>query len=214
MAQATTETRQIVEALAAFDPATVYEAAGKRGMVDPAIRPAWPGAKLCGRVVTVQCPPGDNLGLHHAVTIAEPGDVLVATVSGFLMAGAWGEVLTEAAVARGISGLAIDGCVRDIVAIEALRFPIFSRALAIGSCTKTQPAAINCPITFGSVAVRPGDFILGDADGLVIVEQDAIEAVYASARARNEAERAIIGKLRAGKTTVELLGLPQPRVSK
>ncbi len=209
-----TATKEALESLAAFDPATVYEAAGKRGMVDPAIRPAWPGAKLCGRVVTVQCPPGDNLGLHHAVTIAEPGDVLVATVSGFLLAGAWGEVLTEAALARGIAGLAIDGSVRDIAAIEMLRFPIFSRGLAIGSCTKTQPAFINCPITFGGVLVRPGDCILGDADGLVVVEQEAIEAVEAAARARNEAERTLIEHLRAGKTTVELLGLPLPRVPK
>ena len=204
-------TQQFVEALAAFDPATVYEAAGKRGMVDPAIRPAWSGARLCGRAITVQCPPGDNLGLHHAVIVAEPGDVLVATVSGFLMAGAWGEVLTEAALARGIAGLCIDGCVRDIAAIEALRFPIFSRGLAIGSCTKTQPAAINCPITFGGVLVRPGDFILGDPDGLVVVEQEAVEMVCASARARHETERRIIAGLRSGKTTVELLGLPQPR---
>jgi 4-hydroxy-4-methyl-2-oxoglutarate aldolase len=130
------------------------------------------------------------------------------------MAGAWGEVLTEAALARDIVGLAIDGCVRDIVAIEALRFPIFSRALAIGSCTKTQPAAINCPIMFGGVLVRPGDCILGDADGLVVVAQEEIETVQACARERNKAERGIIDRLRAGKTTVELLGLAHPHVSK
>ncbi len=206
MIEATT-TKQIVQVLAEFDPATVYEAAGKRGMIDPSIRPAWPGAKLCGRVVTVQCPPADNLGLHHAVTVAEPGDVLVANVSSFMAAGAWGEVLTEAALARGIAGLAIDGCVRDIEAIAALRFPIFSRGLAIGSCTKTQPAVINRPITFGGIVVRPGDIILGDSDGLVVVDQDCTDAVYKGARARREAERKIIGGLRAGKTTVELLSL-------
>ena len=82
---------------AQFDPATLYEAAGQRGMVDPAIRPAWHGAKVCGRAATVQCPPSDNLMLHIAVANAPPGSIIVATVGGYLSAGAWGEILTEAA---------------------------------------------------------------------------------------------------------------------
>ena len=197
-----------------FDPATLYEAAGRTGMVDPAIRPSWRGARVCGAAVTVECPPCDNLMLHVAVANAPPGVVIVATVGGYLLAGAWGEILTEAARARGVAGLVIDGAVRDIDAIEAVRFPVFSRGLAIGSCTKEKPGTLDTPIELGGTTVRPGDLIFGNADGLVIVEQNRIEEVYEAAVARRTRESEIIGKLREGSTTIELLGLADPRESK
>lgn len=127
-----------LERFLVFDPATLYEAAGLRGMVDPCIRPAWPGARICGVAVTVECPPGDNLMLHHAVAAARPDEVIVATTGGYLLAGAWGEVLTVAAQAKGVTGLAIDGAARDIQAIAGHGFPIFSRGLAIGACTNKR----------------------------------------------------------------------------
>ena len=203
-----------VERFVQFDPATLYEAAGRKGMVDPAIRPAWHGAKVCGRAATVQCPPCDNLMLHIAVASARPGVVIVATVGGYLLAGAWGEILTEAARARGIAGLVIDGAVRDIDAIEAVRFPVFSRGLAIGSCTKEKLGQLDTPIELGGSTVRSGDLIFGNADGLVIVEQDRIDEVYEAAAARRRREAEIIGKLREGRTTMELLGLADPRETK
>jgi len=197
-----------------FDPATLYEAAGRKGMVDPTIRPSWRGAKVCGAAVTVECPPCDNLMLHIAVASARPGVVIVATVGGYLLAGAWGEILTEAARARGIAGLVIDGAVRDIDAIEAVRFPVFSRGLAIGSCTKEKLGQLDTPIELGGSTVRSGDLIFGNADGLVIVEQDRIDEVYEAAAARRRREAEIIGKLREGRTTMELLGLADPRETK
>jgi 4-hydroxy-4-methyl-2-oxoglutarate aldolase len=193
-----------------FDPATLYEAAGRTGMVDPAIRPAWRGARVCGLALTVECPPCDNLMLHVAVATAEPGVIIVATVDGHLLTGAWGEILTEAALARGIAGLVIDGAVRDVDAIEALKFPVFSRGLAIGSCTKTQPGKLRTTIQLGGATVRPGDLVFGNADGLVIVEQDRVEEVYAAAVMRRARESDIITKLRQGRTTMELLGLADP----
>jgi 4-hydroxy-4-methyl-2-oxoglutarate aldolase len=197
-----------------FDPATLYEAAGQRGMVDPAIRPAWPGAKVCGRAATVQCPPGDNLMLHIAVANAPPGAIIVATVGGYLSAGAWGEILTEAARTRGIAGLVIDGAVRDIDAIEAVRFPVFSRGLAIGSCTKERAGQLDGPIQLGGATVCCGDLIFGNADGLVVIEQDRIEEVYEAAVKRRDREAEIVMKLREGRTTLELLGLTDPRNAK
>jgi len=197
-----------------FDPATLYEAAGQRGMVDPAIRPAWQGAKVCGRAATVQCPPGDNLMLHIAVAKAPPGSIIVATVGGYLSAGAWGEILTEAARTRGIAGLVIDGAVRDIDAIEALRFPVFSRGLAIGSCTKERAGQLDGPIQLGGATVCSGDLIFGNADGLVVIEQDRIEEVYEAAVRRRDREAEIVMKLREGRTTLELLGLTDPRNAK
>ncbi len=190
-----------------FDSATLYEAAGKRGMVDPAIRPVWAGAHLCGPVVTVRCPPGDNLMLHVAVTVAHPGDVLIGSVGNYVMAGAWGEILTVAAQARGIAGVALDGTARDSEAIAARRFPLFSRGLAIGACTKEKIGAVNEPLEFGGVLVRPGDFAVGDGDGIVIIARDAVDQVYAAAVERRERERQIMAQLHKGQTTLELLGL-------
>ncbi|MPZ19772.1 MAG: 4-carboxy-4-hydroxy-2-oxoadipate aldolase/oxaloacetate decarboxylase [Luteitalea sp.] len=205
------EAEDPAERLFEFDPATLYEAAGKRGMVDPAIRPAWHGAKVRGRATTVECPPCDNLMLHIAVASAQPGMVIVATVGAYLLAGAWGEVLTAAAQARGVAGLVIDGAVRDVDAIEALRFPVFSRGLAIGACTKERPGKLDVPIQLGGALVRPGDIVLGDADGLVIVDQDKVEEVYEAASERRARETEIIRQLQQGRTTVELLGLMDPR---
>lgn len=197
-----------VSRFADFDPATIFEAAGQQGMVDPSIRPAWPGARLCGVAKTVSCPPGDNLMLHHAVATASPGVVIVATVESYLKGGAWGEVLTTAALARGVAGLAIDGAVRDIEAIRELGFPVFSRGLAIGATTKKLFGKLDAPISFGGVTVRPGDIILGDSDGLVVIDRDRADEVYAAALARHNRERALIDQLRGGKTTLELLNLP------
>ena len=198
----------VCERFLIFDPATLYEAAGLRGMVDPSIRPAWPGARICGVAATVECPPGDNLMLHQAVAAAEPGEVIVAKTGGYLLTGAWGEVLTVAAQARGIAGLAIDGSVRDIEAIAEHGFPVFSRGLAIGACTKQRPGTWNAPIQFGGVLVRPGDIVFGNADGLVILEQERLEQIYAAAVKRLQREAEIMEQLRHGKTTLELLGLP------
>jgi 4-hydroxy-4-methyl-2-oxoglutarate aldolase len=206
-----TRAGDLVERFADFDPATLFEAAGRTGMVDPSIRPAWRGAKVCGPALTVDCPPCDNLMLHAAVARAEPGVIIVATVGAYLMAGAWGEILTEAARARGVAGLVIDGAVRDIDAIEASGFPVFSRGLAIGSCTKEKVGQLQVPVQFGGVTVRPGDLVFGNTDGIVVIEQHRIDAVYEMAAGRRTRELEIIAKLREGRTTMELLGLADPQ---
>ena len=200
-----------VERFADFDPATIYEAAGQKGMVDPAIRAAWSGARICGRAATVECPAADNLMLHVAVANAPPGVVIVASAEGCVSAGAWGEILTAAAQARGLAGLTIDGAVRDIDAIREAKFPVFSRGFAIGSCTKERAGRLGVPIVFGGVEVNPGDLILGDADGLVVVDRSRLDEVYDTAVQRRKRELEIISQLRQGRTTIELLGLTDPR---
>lgn len=199
--------RELVETLSTFDPATLYEAAGQKGMVDPGIRPAWRGARVCGPAFTVECAPRDNLMLHRAVVHARPGDILVVTAHSDLRAGAWGEILTVAAQVRGIAGLVIDGAVRDIESIEELGFPVFSRGLAIGACTKVRPGYLQRPILFGGVLVHPGDLVFGNSDGLVVIPKDSVESVCAAALKRQEKERIIMDNLRKGKTTLELLNL-------
>ena len=202
------DSSEVAERVAGFDPATLYEAAGHRGMVDPTIRPAWAGARICGIASTVECPPGDNLMLHHAVAAARPGIVIVANLGGYLLTGAWGEILTVAAQAKGVAGLAVDGAVRDIVAIAERQFPVFSRGMAIGACTKERPGLLDVPIQFGGVTVRPGDIVLGDGDGLVIVDQDRAGEILEAASARRLREMEIMEELAKGRTTLELLKLP------
>src|ERR1051326_760717 len=195
---------ELMRQLSEFDAATLYEAAGQRGMVDPAIRPMWKGACVCGPAVTLTCPVRDNLMLHHAVAIAAPGSVLVANAESYLHAGTWGEVLTVAAQARGLAGVVIDGAVRDIEAITERRFPVFSRGLAIGACKKEKIGTLNEPIDVGGTRVHPGDIVVGTGDGVVIVERHAIEQVLRAATARREREREIFRQLAAGKTTIEI----------
>ncbi len=134
--------------------------------------------------------------------------MLVANAQRYQYAGAWGEVLTVAAQARGIAGLVIDGAVRDIEAIFERRFPVFSRGLAIGACKKEKIGTMNEPVDLGGVTVRSGDVVVGTADGVVVLAQASVEQVLRAAVARRNREREIFKQLAAGKTTIEILGLP------
>ena len=187
--------------------ATAYEAAGQAGMMDPAIRPIYPTAKICGPALTVSCHVGDNLMIHKAVAIAQPGDVLVVTIRSDARSGAWGEILTTAAVARGIAGLIIDGGVRDVDAVERRGFPVFARGIAVGATMKRNRGLINHPIVCGNVQVRPGDLVVADIDGIVVVQRELVDAVLDASQLREEKEAAMMKELEAGRTTLELLGL-------
>lgn len=187
--------------------ATVYEAMGKKGAMDHAIKPVYPGAKVCGTAVTVLCYPADNLMLHKAITIAEPGDVLVANVGGYLEAGGWGEIASVAAIERGIMGLITDGAVRDVSALKRLGFPVFAKGVSIKGTTKEQLGLINHPIECGGVWVRPGDIVLGDEDGVVVIPQEKASWVLEKSKEREANEARIMAKLREGKLTLDLLGL-------
>ena len=175
------------------------------------IRPVWPGAEVAGPAVPVRCTPGDNLAIHVAVTRAEPGSVLVITVGDEPELGYWGEVLTTAAEVRGIAGLVIDGCVRDVDALAAHGFPVFSAGIALTGATKDRPGSVGHPVVVGDAHIDPGDWIVGDVDGVVVVPHATLPDVLDAARARTEKEAGLFTALRAGKTTVELLDLdPSP----
>ena len=159
--------------------------------------------------ITVSCPARDNLMLHHAVAIATPGSVLVANAERYQYAGAWGEVLSVAAQARGIAGLVIDGAVRDIEAITERRFPVFSRGLAIGACKKERIGTLNEPIDLGGVKVRPGDIVVGTGDGVVILDSQTIEQVLQAGHREKGARIRNLPSTQPGKTTIEILNLPR-----
>lgn len=200
-----------IAALAGFSSSTVHEAIGQVGAMASIVKPIAPGMRVCGPALTVDCPAGDNLMIHAAIAGARPGDVLVVDHKGALDDGPFGEVMATACRARGIVGLVIDGCVRDSAEIRAMGFPVFARGLCIRGTTKALHGSIGRPITCARVAVEPGDIVLGDEDGLVVVPRarTAEAAEAAAERVRREAE--MMEKIRAGVTTVELLGL-EPRL--
>src|SRR6185312_6243701 len=173
----------------------------------PRVKPAWKGARVAAPAYPVRCSPGDNLGIHVAVTRAPAGSVLVADMGGTRDFGYWGEVLTTGAEARGIVGLVIDGCVRDGDALAGHGFPVFCTGLALTGATKEQPGSVARPVTVGDVAVEPGDWVVGDVDGVVVIPGAALDDVLAAGRARAEKEQALFAALRDGATTVEQFGL-------
>ena len=206
MATDTVTSDPIVAQLAGFDPATLHEAAGRVGAVDPAIKPVWPGVSVAGRAFTARCHPGDNLAIHRAVAAAEPGDVLVVDAGGHV-AGYWGEVLAVAAQARGIRALIIDGGIRDSVAQQRRGFPLWARGVSILGTVKVTPGTIGGSITCGGVLVRPGDYIAADDDGVVVIPCEDVITVLEAARQRVENEAVLMKRLEAGELTLDLLHL-------
>ena len=155
----------------------------------------------------MRCTSGDNLAIHVAVAEAPAGSVLVADVGELSDFGYWGEVLTTGAQARGLLGLVIDGGVRDIVPIETLGFPVFASTIALRGATKNQPGAVNTPIRCGGASIVRGDWVVGDADGVVIVPGEHLHEVIEAAAERTKREAALFDALRGGKTTIKLLRL-------
>lgn len=198
-----------IQALKSFGAATVYEAQGAKGALDAGIKPIHPDMRLAGPAFTVDCRPSDNLMLHYAMLKVQPGDVLVVDAKAFLEAGPWGDVFTQQAMQRGVAGLVINGAVRDAGAITKMGFPVFCRGLSIKGTGKEQPGKINVPIHIGGVQINPGDVIVGDQDGLVVVLQDEVDEAIASSRAREDKEAVFREQIRNGVTTVELMGLEQ-----
>jgi len=196
-----------VKRLRALGAATVYEAQGAKGALDGGIKPIDPASLLVGPALTVDTRPADNLMLHYALLKARPGDVLVVDAKGFLEAGPWGDVLTAAAMKAGIAGLVIHGAVRDAGAIVQTGFPVFCRGLSIKGTGKHQPGRLNVPVCIGDVLIRPGDVIVGDRDGLVVVARDEVDAVIAKAVAREAKETEQRLAIERGTSTAELLGL-------
>jgi 4-hydroxy-4-methyl-2-oxoglutarate aldolase len=171
------------------------------------IHAMWPGARFAGPSFAVRCPVGDNLAMHAAVARAPRGSVLAVTVAGDVSRGYWGEVLATAAQAAGIIALVIDGNVRDLDRLAALEFPVFARGHSLPGASKSGPGVIGGTIALGDVTVRTGDWLVGDTDGIVAISPDALDDVIAAARAREAKELGMFERLKAGATTVELLGL-------
>jgi 4-hydroxy-4-methyl-2-oxoglutarate aldolase len=186
--------------------ATLHEAGGRIGALPHAIKPVHAPMKLCGTAITVHSPGGDNLWIHRALYVARPGDVLVVHVSDVPEYGYWGEIMSTAAQVRGLGGLVIAGCVRDIDLLETIGFPVFATGLCIRGTGKDQLARgwVNHPIRMGDITVEAGDLVVGDRDGVVAIGRKRATDVVTAAEQREAKELAVIRRIEAGERTLEV----------
>jgi 4-hydroxy-4-methyl-2-oxoglutarate aldolase len=200
----------IIRDLSAVSTATAHEAAGKIGALPSSIKPLGSEMRLCGRAFPVHAPPGDNLFIHHAIYAANPGDVLVVECGEASEYGYWGEVMAVAAQARQIAGLVIAGGVRDSLRMMEMGFPVFAAATCIRGTGKNplRSGSIGKPVRLGDVEIFPGDVVLGDNDGVLILPASLAAQVGIESRRRDNAEQEIFARLRQGETTLQIYNLP------
>lgn len=186
---------------------TLYEASGlPTSSVDPAVRTVWPGASVAGPAYPLECSPGDNLSIHIAMERAPRGSVLVVSTGGFV-SGYWGEVLTVAAEAAGVLGLIIDGGVRDIAALTARRFPVFTRGVSMRGTVKASSPSVGEPISFAGTPVATGDLVVADDDGVLVIPAAHVEQTLVQGQGRADKEAKMMDALREGRSTLDLMGL-------
>jgi 4-hydroxy-4-methyl-2-oxoglutarate aldolase len=198
----------LAQAARALPTATLHEAGGKIGALPSAIKPVAAGMAFAGSALTVHSPPGDNLWLHRALDISRLGDVLVVHVNGAYEHGYWGEIMATMAIARGLAGLVIDGCVRDGALLAEFGFPVFARGLCIRGTGKDFGALgwLNHPVRMGEITVHAGDLVVGDGDGVVVVPQGRAAEVIDKSVRREADEAAIVQRLRDGASTLDVYG--------
>ncbi len=187
----------VVERLRGAPSSAVADAMGRFRFMDPGIR-SRSGLPLCGVAVTVNARPGDNLMVHKALEVAGSGDVVVVSTNGNTTSAVFGELMCHSALAAGLGGLVVDGAVRDVEEIRALGFPVYSRVVCPGGCDKDGPGEINVTISCGSVAVAPGDVIVGDEDGVSVVPREIAARVAEKVEAKLEGEGERIERIRDG----------------
>jgi 4-hydroxy-4-methyl-2-oxoglutarate aldolase len=196
-----------VKLLGELGSATVHEAQGRTGVMFPYMRPIYLSAKIAGPAVTVSCQPGDNLMIHASVEVCKPGDVLVVVTTSESNDGMFGDLLGTSCQAHGVAALIIDAGVRDTTELTAMKFPVWAKAISPRGTVKASPGSVNVPVVCAGILVNPGDVIVGDADGVVVVPRANAADVAKAGQQRVAKEEKTRERLAAGELGIDYYGL-------
>jgi len=197
----------VVRTLSTQGVATVHEAQFRTGLMKPFMRPIYPTARVAGSAVTISSPPGDNLMIHAAIEVCQPGDVLVVSPTSESTDGMFGELLATSCVSHGIAALVIDAGVRDVADLAAIDFPVWAKAISAQGTVKASAGSVNVEIVCAGVVVRPGDVVIGDQDGVVVVPRERAEEVARLGDERIAKEEKSRERLRTGELGIDFYNL-------
>jgi 4-hydroxy-4-methyl-2-oxoglutarate aldolase len=198
---------EVIRTLGEQGVATVHEAQGRAGLMRPYMRPIYPAARIAATAVTVSCQPGDNLMIHAAIEVCRPGDALVVATTSESTDGMFGELLATSCQAHGIAGLVIDAGVRDVADLTEMNFPVWAKAISAQGTVKASPGSVNVDVVCAGATVSPGDVIVGDQDGVVVVRREEAAEVARLGAERIAKEQNNRKRLRAGELGVDFYGL-------